>query len=126
MPINTWPAHWPTDVKPASLAVLAAQELDADPGLLSFALLRALWAEERNIADAGTIHAVVEEAMPADAATSILTMMSDPAISTTYDTFSNEAIAAGVFGAPTYIVGDEMFFGQDRLDFVAQALGVAE
>ena len=35
---------------------------------------------------------------------------------------TEEAVARGVFGAPTFFVGDEMFFGQDRLDFVAEAL----
>lgn len=52
----------------------------------------------------------------------MLALVSDPAVKQQLKTNTDEAVARGVFGAPTFFVGDQMFFGQDRLEFVAQAL----
>jgi len=52
----------------------------------------------------------------------MLAMVSDPAVKQQLKTNTDEAIARGVFGAPTFFVGDQMFFGQDRLEFAAEAL----
>ena len=49
----------------------------------------------------------------------------DPALDTALDAATGEAASRGVFGAPTMYVGDEMFFGNDRFDFVRASLGVA-
>jgi 2-hydroxychromene-2-carboxylate isomerase len=125
MPVNPRPAFWPVDVKPASLAVLAAQEFGYDAGALSFALLRAVWAEERNIAEVDTIREIAEKTLPQNEAMSVIATASDPSTAETYDRLTAEATASGVFGSPTYIVRGELFFGQDRLDFVAEALGVS-
>lgn len=48
--------------------------------------------------------------------------INDPAVKDRLRQITEEAIERGVFGAPTFFVGEEMFFGQDRLDFVAEAL----
>ncbi|HSV03985.1 MAG TPA: DsbA family protein, partial [Phenylobacterium sp.] len=49
----------------------------------------------------------------------------DPALDAALDEATDEAAARGVFGAPTMYVGEEMFFGNDRLDFVRASLRVA-
>ena len=126
MPINPQPAFWPVDVKPASLTVLAAQALGYDAGALSFALLRAVWAEERNISEADTIREITENILSKIEAMSVIRRAYDHSTSEIYDKLTAVATASGVFGSPTYIVRDELFFGQDRLDFVAEALGVSE
>ena len=52
----------------------------------------------------------------------ILALVKDPEVKAALKTNTDEALARGVFGAPTMFVGGEMFFGQDRLDFVREAL----
>ncbi len=125
MAINPKPAFWPVHVRSASLAVLAASELDYDPGPLSFAFLHAVYAEDRNIADPETVRAIVEATLLEAEASAVLLAAETPETAALYDHFTGEAVAAGAFGSPTYIVDGELFFGQDRLDFVAEKLGVA-
>ena len=53
---------------------------------------------------------------------SVMAAVTDPEVKATLKTTTEEAVARGVFGAPTFFVGDEMFFGQDRLEFVREAV----
>lgn len=113
MPMNLRPAHWPTNSAPSSYAVIAAQSAGGgDLGALCHSFLRACWAEEKNIAEDGVIRACLEAAGfdPALADSGLL------AGAETYAANLEEAVSAGVFGAPFYIVGDERFWGQDRLE----------
>ncbi len=80
LPLNVKPRFWPVDTEPASRAVLAAQDVGADPGPLSFAFLRAVWAEDQNIADADTVAAIVSEAATASQADEILARAASPDI----------------------------------------------
>ena len=83
------------------------------------ALLAAVWAEERNIADAEVLSAVLQAlGLPA----SLLAASREADVQQAYEANTREAIELGVFGAPTYVVGGEMFWGQDRLDFLARKL----
>ncbi|MBA2964571.1 MULTISPECIES: 2-hydroxychromene-2-carboxylate isomerase [Ramlibacter] len=127
MPIHPQPKHYPRHAvgdpnwnKYAGWMVIAAQLQGLDAFVLSHALLRALWAEERDtslpaeriaIADA---HGYDGEALQA--------LEQSPAVLATYDTYSREATERGVFGAPTFVLQGERFWGQDRLGFVDRAL----
>jgi 2-hydroxychromene-2-carboxylate isomerase len=55
----------------------------------------------------------------------LLARIEEPALDAALDAATNEAASRGVFGAPTMYVGDEMFFGNDRFDFIRASLGVA-
>jgi 2-hydroxychromene-2-carboxylate isomerase len=83
------------------------------------AVLSAVWHEERDIADATTLATLLKEHQ-LDAA--CLALSDTPEVQARYDSYTQSAIEAQVFGAPTYMVDGEMFWGQDRLDFVAQAI----
>ena len=111
---NIRPAHFPTDATVASCTVIAAAaksgEDETDTGALAHALLRAVWAEEKDIADAEIVRRVIRD------------LGLDPGLVAeasdhrdTYRENTAEAIERGVFGSPFYIVGDEKFWGQDRL-----------
>jgi 2-hydroxychromene-2-carboxylate isomerase len=113
LPINLQPRYFPTNAAPSSYAVIAAQEAGGgDLGGLVHSILRACWAEEKDIAE----EAVIRDCLAAAGF--------DPALATsglllgaeTYAANLEEAVAGGVFGSPFYIVGDERFWGQDRLD----------
>ncbi len=84
------------------------------------AVFRAIWAEQRNMGDPDTV-AEVLAAAGLDAP-KLLAMAADPQVKEGLKTRTQQAVERGVFGAPTFFVGDEMFWGQDRLDFVRAAL----
>lgn len=114
LPINLQPMFFPTNPAPASYALIAAQKAGGgDLGALTFALARACWAEERNIAEDDVIRAALESAgFDGDLVNS--GMLSGAEV---YARNLEEAITAGAFGAPFYIVdGIERFWGQDRID----------
>jgi 2-hydroxychromene-2-carboxylate isomerase len=121
MPITLRPAHFPTNAAPAAYAIIAAQAAGGgDLGGLVHALMRACWAEEKDIAEDG----VIREALAAHGFDPGLADRGLFVGAETYGRNLEDAVAAGVFGVPFYIVGDERFWGQDRLDFLARHLGV--
>ena len=112
MPVNLQPRHWPTNPMPASAAIVTAQGAGGgDLGALVHGFLRAVWAEERDIAEDETVRAVLAAAGfdPALADRGLLTAVESVERNT------DEALRRGVFGTPSYVVGDEVFWGQDRL-----------
>ena len=83
------------------------------------AVLAACWAQERNIADEKVLGALLTElGLPA----SLLEKSYSQTVQQRYDTCTRAAIDAGVFGAPSYVIDGEIFWGQDRLDFVERVL----
>lgn len=121
MPFNLKPAFWPTNAAPSSYAIIAAQNAGGgDLGKLVHAILRAVWAEEKDIAQDDVIKACLSEAGfdPALADSGLL------AGAETYAANLEEAIDKGVFGAPFYIVdGDQRFWGQDKIEDLDAHLG---
>jgi 2-hydroxychromene-2-carboxylate isomerase len=85
------------------------------------AVFDAMWVQPRNLGDAGAVAAVVAKAgLDGEA---FATLVADPEVKAALVAQTEQAVARGVFGAPTCFVGDEMFFGQDRLEFVREAVG---
>ncbi|HEU0223736.1 MAG TPA: 2-hydroxychromene-2-carboxylate isomerase [Paracoccaceae bacterium] len=112
LPINLQPRYWPTNPVPSSAAIIAAQEAGGgDLGGLVHGFLRACWAEDRDIAE----DAVVREILSVHGFDSKLADSGLVKGVETYERNSQAALDAGVFGAPTYVVGEELFWGQDRL-----------
>ncbi|MEX0922921.1 MAG: 2-hydroxychromene-2-carboxylate isomerase [Rhodovibrionaceae bacterium] len=120
MPLTLKPAYFPAPDIEAARAVIAADQTGGDPLKLSHAILKAVWAEERNIADFGTLQEIAEES--GHHATALMAAAGEPTTKTTYEKYTEEALEAGVFGAPTYVYAGELFWGQDRLDFLDRAL----
>jgi 2-hydroxychromene-2-carboxylate isomerase len=85
------------------------------------AVFEALWVRPRNLGDAAELAAVLEGIGIASA--DFTALVGDPEVKARLTAATEEAVARGVFGAPTCFVGDQMHFGQDRLDFVRAALG---
>lgn len=110
--LNLKPAFFPTNAAPSSYAVIAAQAAGTgDVGALVRGLLTSVWVKEQNIAEDDVIRACLTEAGfdPALADSGLLRGAE------TYAANLEDAVARGAFGAPFYFVGDEPFWGQDRL-----------
>lgn len=119
MKLDLHPAHFPVNPAPASYAVIAAQGAGGgDLGGLVRGFLRAVWAEGRNIAE----DAVVKEIMAEHGFDPGLADRGMFAAADTYVRNLDEAVARGVFGLPFYIVGEEKFWGQDRLEMLEDHL----
>lgn len=85
------------------------------------AVFEAMWVKPRNLGDAVEVAAVVAQAgLDGEA---FAALVADPEVKAALVAQTEQAVARGVFGAPTCFVGDEMFFGQDRLAFVREAAG---
>ena len=122
VPLTLHPKHWPTSDAAASRLVIVAHQAGADALGLAFALMRACWSEERDIADPATLASIVD-ACGLDHA--LIAAADAPGIEEQRQAFTQLAIDRQVFGAPFYGVNGELFWGQDRLDFVDRALAAA-
>jgi 2-hydroxychromene-2-carboxylate isomerase len=127
LPMTLKPRHFPTNPAPAGYAIIAAQEAAAagkggDIHALVQALSRACWEEERDVADDATIRDCLSGAgFDPGLAMSGLLSGAD-----TYDRNLQAALAAGVFGFPFFVVGEERFWGQDRLEDLDRFLAGAK
>jgi len=116
MPCNLEPAHHPVADRRACYMVIAAMRRGLDWSTLSYAILRAVWAEDRDIADHATLVTIANEnGMDGKA---LLAATEDAAVQAEYLSNTEEAIRIGVFGAPTYVFDGELFWGQDRLQML--------
>ncbi|MCY7317604.1 MAG: 2-hydroxychromene-2-carboxylate isomerase [Ramlibacter sp.] len=127
MPLNLQPRHYPTAAasdpnwnKYPGWMVIAAQQQGLDAFVLSHALLRALWVEERDTAQADVRIEVANE-NGFDGA-SLQALESAAATQAGYRLYTQEAVERGIFGAPIFVLDGERFWGQDRLPFVDRAL----
>ncbi len=115
MAFNLQPAHWPTNPAPACNAIIAAQAAGGgNVGGLVQSLLKACWAEEKDISQTD----VVKACLVANGFDAALVDSDAAASEAVFAANTEDARNSGVFGTPTYIVGDEVFFGQDRLDYL--------
>jgi 2-hydroxychromene-2-carboxylate isomerase len=121
LPLNAQPKFFPVPAELASRWILAALERGPDAALkLSGALMRAIWSEDRNVSDAGTLASIARKQGFDEAA--LADLAAAESIGSRYEAMTQEAIDAQVFGAPTYVYEGEPFWGQDRLDFLDRSL----
>ena len=122
VPLNLQPKFFPVSGDLAAKLIIATRLAHGSEGALTLsgAVMRAVWAEDRNIADADTLTAIAG-ACGYDGK-ELLKAAETASVQTEYDRCTDEAIAANVFGAPWYVVDGQGYWGQDRLDFVERAL----
>ncbi len=122
IPITIQPKHFPANEKPAACCTVAVRETMGDAPAIALAhrVLKALWQEEQDTGDPATLAALIRDVgLDADAVTRL---GSEPRWAERRDIDTQAALARGVFGAPSYVIGDEIFWGQDRLEFVERRL----
>lgn len=115
------PAFFPTNPAPAAYAIIAAQEAGGgDLTALLTSLTRACWEENRNIADDD----VIRDCLTRTGFNPNLAFSGMLQGAEIYARNLEDAVADGIFGVPSFKVGDAIFWGQDRIDFLAEHLGV--
>ena len=117
VPLTLQPKFFPADGTGACYLICGVEE--GKRMAVAGDLLAAVWAREENIADPATLGAIAARNGIADAGQAL------EAGKAIYEANTKEALARGVFGAPTYVLRDELFWGQDRLEFLERALARA-
>lgn len=120
IPIELFPKHYPTEHKPASGMIIAAKRAGLDCGALANSILYAIWVENRDIADGATLVKIAEGHGMDGAA--LLKKAAGKAAQDEYKRNTRDALKRGVFGSPFYLYKGEIFWGQDRLDFLERAV----
>ena len=121
LPLNPQPKFFPVAGDDAARLIIAvdAQDGSAVAMQLAGAVFAAVWAQQRDIADAGTLATLLAEcALPAER----LDAARSQDAKQRYAACTQQALDAGVFGAPSYVIDGEIVWGQDRLDFVERGL----
>lgn len=116
----SWPSRFPMNTITAHRAILAAEARhDAQTArALTLAIYRAYWGEDRDVSSPEVLGEIIAaQGLDAEA---ILAATQDPEIKARLREYTDEAVARGVFGAPSFVIGDELFWGNDRLDFVEE------
>ena len=121
LPLTLQPKFFPYDTRLATFMIIAARRQGGQAAMrLAGAILLGCWAEEQNMAD-GTALAAAARGAGLDAPP-LIAAANEADVQAEYEAFTDEAIARDVFGAPTYVYAGELFWGQDRLDFLERAL----
>jgi 2-hydroxychromene-2-carboxylate isomerase len=124
VPIQLEPKFFPVSADLAAKTIIAAAPSGAEKQLdLAHGIMRACWEEDRDISQGATLEAVAS-ACGLDG-TALVAAAAQAGAQAEYDRLTQEAVDRQVFGAPTYVVAGEPFWGQDRLDFVDRALARA-
>jgi len=122
VPLTLEPKYFPCDDAVATRLVIAAKLLGKDAHKLSLEFGRALWEREETLTDQDALASAAKRA-GLDAAALRAGGPSDAELDALREQFTTEAVAAGVFGAPSFVLpSDEVFWGQDRLELLERAL----
>lgn len=121
MPLQPEPRFFPVAGDPSARLITAVAMHDGEEAAmrLTGAVMKSVWAQERDIASMDVLAALLAEC-GLDAAR--LAQSQQPEVQARYEEQTQAAIDAQVFGAPSYLIDGELFWGQDRLDFVARKL----
>jgi 2-hydroxychromene-2-carboxylate isomerase len=123
IPMHPQPKYFPVGGDDAACLIIAVDQHDGSEAAMKItgAVLSAVWAEERNIGDDKVLaELLAENGLDAKR----LVQSHSQEVRERYEAYTQQAISGGVFGAPSYVIDGEIFWGQDRLDFVARQLGV--
>ena len=114
------PKNWPFNARLADGVVIAAIEAGLDPEKYLRRGFAAVWEEQLNLADPATVAGIADAAgLPGS---KLVERSASDAVSAVYEQNRQDAIAADVFGSPVYVLDGEVFWGQDRIELLADAL----
>lgn len=123
--LNVHPKHWPNDETVAANIVVVLRETESTEAACRFAglVMQAVWSEERDISDPVTLADIANTA--GLDGSGLISAAEDPVWASLRQSQTDAAMERGVFGAPCYCIEDQIYWGQDRLDFVERHLSRA-
>ena len=121
--LHVQPAFFPVSAELAAKLLIAAQLAHGTEAALNLCtqIMRAVWSEQKNIADEATLLELAEDAEMDGVA--LLKSAQLASVAAQYQQHTQQAIAANVFGVPWYVFEGQSYWGQDRLDFLERAFG---
>jgi 2-hydroxychromene-2-carboxylate isomerase len=123
IPVKLFPKYYPTQDELASCVIIAAKHMGCDAGLLANSILRAIWAEDRDVSDSATLTKIADglgmEGARLVGAARTREMIDE------LDRYTEQAQERGVFGSPFYFFENEIYWGQDRLQFLEDTIARA-
>jgi 2-hydroxychromene-2-carboxylate isomerase len=120
LPLNLQPAFFPVDAALVDQAAIALLRLQADPADYMLSVFRALWVEDRNLADRDTVAELLSR--HGHDAEAVLALAASGGVAEEYQRNTEAAIAADLPGVPGYLLAGEPFWGQDRIEHLERAL----
>lgn len=120
LPLNLNPKHFPSPSDQASAMVMIAQDQGSDVGSLVMGMLKGVWLDELNLANAKDLTAIANE-IGLDGEV-LVAQATTQSIQSRFSANSEEALAAGVFGSPSLVIDGEIFWGQDRIEMASKRL----
>ena len=114
--LNMEPQYFPTDSNLASGVIIGAIEAGHDVAELGYELMRTVWVREEDISETSVEIGAIERS--GGSADDLLAAANHSNVQDIIIENSEQAVSKGVFGVPSYVVGEEVFWGQDRLEFL--------
>ena len=118
--LNTAPKHFPVPFQPSSNVIIAARQTGANVYALTRALMRGCWVDDVDISDPKTV-AGIADGVGLDGH-ALLAAAETQAVADELAANTDDALAAGAWSVPSFVVDGELFFGQDRLEMIAWRL----
>jgi len=117
---NLQPEYWPFNARLADGVAIAIAESGGNPEPFMWSVFEGIWQHELNLADPDTVMALADRSgLPG---TTLIEQSKSVEVEDIYEQNRQDAIAHGVFGSPAYVLNGEVFWGQDRIDLLADAL----
>lgn len=120
LPLTLQPAHFPADPTLADCVAIALGQRGGDVAAYSHRAFRACWELDRDLADEHVVAGILDDIGERDGA--VIALARSPEVTATYAGNVDLAIKAGVMGSPAYVLNGEVFWGQDRLELLDDAL----
>ena len=114
--LNLEPQYFPTDSYLASSVIIGAIGVGHDVAELVYELMRAVWVREENVSEVSAVKGAIERS--GGSVDDLLAAANHSNVQDIIIENSEQAVSKGVFGVPSYVVGEEVFWGQDRLEFL--------
>jgi 2-hydroxychromene-2-carboxylate isomerase len=114
--LNLEPQYFPTDSNLASRVIIGAIEAGHDVAELAYQLMRAVWVREEDVSETSVVVGAIERS--GGSVDDLLAAANHSNVQDIIIENSEQAVSKGVFGVPSYVVGEEVFWGQDRLEFL--------
>ena len=114
--LNLEPQYFPTDSNLASRVIIGAIEAGHDVAELVYELMRTVWVREEDVSEVSAVKGAIERS--GGSVDDLLAAANHSNVQDIIIENSEQAVSKGVFGVPSYVVGEEVFWGQDRLEFL--------